>query len=203
MTADKDRTEPSRADRGAIYVILAAGVFGGGFIAGLALVTGVFRLLDPARYPVTLLADIPIETGQGIVQAHGDTIVANAESLSGGAVWALAIADLVFGLALAGVVASAAVVLWRVAQRQPFHRTSYLAAIVAGCCVTFGSLLSQGIGGLGTMMAATELNPALGDFALPAFEFEPLPVVAGFVIIALAYVFRAGTRLQRDTEGLV
>lgn len=53
------------------------------------------------------------------------------------------------------------------------------------------------------MMAADELNDALGGIAVPGFSFAPIPIIAGFGILTLAYVFRAGSRLQHETEGLV
>ena len=49
-------------------------------------------------------------------------------------------------------------------------------------------------------------NPAglpIGGVTQVGFLFEPLPIVVGFGVLALAYVFRTGERLQRDTEGLV
>jgi len=192
-----------RADRVAILLILAVGAFGGAFIAGLGIISAVLRLIDPARYPVTLLADIPIEAVPGIVQAHGDSIVVNADGLSTGTVWALAGGDFFLALTIGCVTFCFAYVLWRVAQRRPFHRTTQVAALVAGCAIALGSILSQGIGGLGQMMAASDLSAALGDVTSPGFLFAPLPIVLGFAIMALAYVFRAGERLQRDTEGLV
>ncbi|AYF97658.1 hypothetical protein [Protaetiibacter intestinalis] len=195
--------EVSRVDRVAIWLILAIGALGGGFIAGLGFVTAVFRILDPARYPVSLLADVPVDGGPGIVQVHGDSIVVNADGLAPGTVWALAAGDFFEALTIALVTASFAYVLWRVAQRRPFHRTVQAAALVAGFSLALGGILSQGIGGLGQMMAATDLEPTLGDIVMPGFLFTPTPFVVGFGVMALAYVFRTGTRLQRETEGLV
>ena len=120
-----------------------------------------------------------------------------------GALWLFAIADVVGGIAIGLVTASFAYVLWRIAQRRPFHHTSQVAALVAGCAIAFGSLISQGLAGLARMMTADELGAALGGVTQVGFLFEPLPIVVGFGVLALAYVFRTGERLQRDTEGLV
>lgn len=195
--------EIGRADRVTILTILVVGMFGGGFVAGLGLITGIFRLLDPGRYPIELLADIPVDAGDGILEARATSILVHAESLPASALWAFAISDVIGGIAIGLITASFAYVLWRVAQRRPFHRTTHVAALVAGCAIAFGSLLSQGIGGLGRMIAADELGPSLGGVTEIGFLFEPLPIVVGFGVLALAYVFRAGERLQRDTEGLV
>lgn len=202
-SASSTRPEIGRADRGAIYAILVVGVFLGGFVAGDGLIRGVFRLLDPAGYPIELIADIPVETGPGVVQAHGSTVVVSADGLSAGPIWLFAISDLIGALAIALVTVSFAYVLWRIAQRRPFHRTVQVAALVAGCAIALGSLLAQGLGGLAKMMAATELGPSLGDVAEVGFLFAPLPIIVGFGVLALAYVFQAGERLQRDTDGLV
>jgi hypothetical protein len=201
--SDKTSTAPDRADRITILMILAVGVFAGAFIAGTGLIQAVFRLVAPERYPVHLFADIPLETGAGVVSAHGDSLVAQADGLGSGAVWLLAAGDAFAALTVGVVTASFGYVLWRVAQRRPFHRSMQAAILVTGCAVAFGSLLSQGFGGLGQLMAATDLENALNGVALVQFEFAPLPIVVGFGIMALAFVFRAGTRLQRDTEGLV
>lgn len=194
---------PGRADRTAIVLILAAGVFAGAFIAGTGLIGALFRLVAPERYPVQLFADIPLPSGEGVVTAHGDRLLATADGLGDGAVWALAGGDALAALTVGVVTASFGYVLWRVAQRRPFHRSMQTAILVTGSAVAFGSLLSQGLGGLGQMMAATDLGDGLGGVALVQFEFVPLPIVVGFGIMALAFVFRAGAQLQRDTEGLV
>ena len=205
MTGGSSIANPnvSKADRLAIWSILVVGMFGGGFVAGLGLVTGVFRLIDPARYPIALLADIPVETGPGIAQAHGDGVLVNAEQLSAGPLWLLAAGDMTLGLVIGCVTASFAHVLYRVAQRKPFHSTMQVAVLVAGVAIAVGGLLHQGFTGLGTMMAADELNDSLGGVAEVGFLFNPLIPLVGFGILALAYVFRAGERIQRETEGLV
>lgn len=192
-----------KTDRFAIWFILVAGMFGGGFIAGLGLINGIFRLNDPAHYPIALLAKIPVETGPGIVQAHGDNLIVNAESLSAGPLWLFAISDLILGITIGLVTASFAHVLYRIAQRKPFHRNMYLSVLVAGSAITIGGLLYQALGGLGQMMAAGELNDSLGGVAELGFFFQPMWPLIGLGILTLAYVFRAGNRLQRETEGLV
>lgn len=203
MAATSKPGGPTRADRIAIWLILGAGFLGGAFVAGLGLFTAISRLIDPARYPVSLLADIPVEIGPGVLQAHGDSVVVNADGLSPSTVWTLAAGDLFLALTIGIVTVAFSVVLLRVTQRRPFHRSMQIAVLVAGCAIAFGSLLSQGIGGLGQMMAATDLEGTLGDIATPGFLFAPLPIIIGFAIMALAYVFQAGERLQRDQEGLV
>ncbi|WP_307483122.1 hypothetical protein [Microbacterium trichothecenolyticum] len=192
------------ADRVALRVILAVGLVAGLGLTAMGVFTAITRVLDPARYPVSVLADVPVPlSGGDVIDAQADSVLVHTSGLSPEAVWLLASGDLVGALTLGAVTMSFCVVLWRVVQHQPFHRHMYTAALVAGCSIALGSLLSQGLGGLGQLMAAAELSDALGGVARPGFLFTPLPVVAGLGVLALAYVFRAGNRLQRDTEGLV
>ena len=87
---------------------------------------------------------------------------------------------------------------------KPFARSLQALALAAGATLALGSLLGLALAGFGRMNAALALNRALDeDRFLVGFSFDPLPVVLGFAIMALAFVFRAGHRLQRDTEGLV
>jgi hypothetical protein len=96
-----------------------------------------------------------------------------------------------------------AALFWSTARGRPFARPLYGWALVAGATLSIGSLLAQGISGFGRMNAAVELNDVTGDIFQVGFPFDPAPVVIGFAIMAMAYIFRAGARLQRDTEGLV
>lgn len=201
-TQDSD-LRPPRSDRPAILVILGIGMFAGGFVAGLGLINAIFRLVDPSQFAITLLANTPIDAGAGVSSAQYEQMSVMADSLSAGAVWLIAGAEMFTALTIGLVTASFSYALWRIVSGQPFHRTMRVAAIVAGCSIVFGTLLSQGLGGLGQMMAATELEDALGGAAVAGFEISPLPIVVGFGILALSYVFHAGTRMQRDTEGLI
>lgn len=108
--------------------------------------------------------------------------------------------------ALIALVVSVAIawMLVSLARGRPFARPLQTLTLTAGAVLALGSLLGQGLAGLGRMMAADTLNDALGEERfLVGFTFDPLPVVLGFAIMALAFVFRAGHRLQRDTDGLV
>ena len=73
------------------------GVFAGGFLAARGLISGIFRLADPGYAPISLLADIPVEHGDGVLDATGNALLVHADTLSTGAVWLLAIADVVLG----------------------------------------------------------------------------------------------------------
>lgn len=196
-------TAPHRADRVTIVVILVIGALAGALLAATGLISAISRIASPDAQTVRLLADIPVEAGPGIVSAHGDSLVVVVDRLDAGALWLIAAGEAFGALMIAAVTLSFGYLLWQVAQGRPFPRAAQTAVLVTGCAITFGSLLSQGLGGLGQMMAAGELQEATGGLALVQFELAPLPLLIGFGIMALAYAFRAGHRLQHDTEGLV
>lgn len=200
MTATTTPKDMDSADRVGVIVILIIGAFLGGFIAATGLIQAVFGLIDPSRHLVALLADIPLEASG--VAARAERVIVTAEQLPAGVAWALAGAQAISALIVGVVTVAAASVLWRVAQRRPFHRSVRLAAVVAGTTIALGSLIAQGLGGIATMAAADALADDLEGLYV-GFEFEPLSVIIGLAILALAYIFSAGERLQRDTEGLV
>lgn len=181
------------ADRVALALI--AGM--AGFLGLIALVDGTWRTIALAvgDGPVDLLAFAPLPGNVGNIT--GATVTSDA--LGDGAR-----ALLVAGSAIAGVVAvaiSAAVVVFLVmtARGTPFHRVLYPIVLTTGLVMSLGGMLAAGIDGLGRMMAGGDL----GDPYIAGFELNVGPWAFGFVVLAAAYVIRAGQRLQRDTEGLV
>jgi MFS family permease len=192
--------EIGRADRIGVLAILIIGAFAGGFIAATGLLQTVFGLIDPSTHLISLLAEVPV--GSEGVDATAESIVVTAQHVSAGVAWALATAQVISAITIGIVTVSAAAVLWRVAQRRPFHRSVRIAAMVAGIAITFGGMLSQGIGGIATMAAAGELSDRI-DGVFIGFAFDPLSIIVGLAILALAFIFSAGERLQRDSEGLV
>ena len=197
----------SRGDR--IVIRITGAVFAVGAL--LFLVVGAMavirRLIDPTSLPVGLLADIPLDPasvpGIEILRSSGDHVLITASGLSAGAIAALAIGNGLGALTASVVCGALAYFAWRVTRGQPFHRSLVGVSLATGITILFGALLSTFIGGFGQMQAAAELNPAFDDQLIVGFEFDPLPWLVGFGVMALAVVFQAGTRLQRDTEGLV
>lgn len=204
----------TRADRVVLVVFaIAAAAFGLG-----SLVMGVLRLrlylgaAGEGGTPVSLLADASLPgIPMGATDGEGPRIVFGAfptadllaEGLSGGTRALLGVGE-GFAALVAIVVSAALTSLFvSLARGRAFARGLYALALVAGAALAIGSLLAQGIAGFGRMNAAVELNPIADDLFVVGFAFDPTPVLVGFAIMALAFVFRAGSRLQRDTEGLV
>lgn len=193
----------SRWDRNLALAVYVATFFFGAWWAANGLIQGAFRVIAPSRYPVTLLADHPVDHGTGIISAVADTVTVYSDALSSGAVWLFAAADFLQALTIAGVLIGSGLVIERLLRGKPFHRVVRPATLLAACSLAFGSLLTQGVRGLGQMAAAAELNDQLGGILVMGFLFDMVPIVAGFGLLGLSYVITAGMRLQRDTEGLV
>lgn len=200
-------TEVSRGmERGILILFTAASV-----VIGLALTLPTIQLIISiagGRVPVDLLttADLPFDATSGgatILSASYETAFVVATGLSGG-VSALFIAAAVASalttfLTVGAVVLFLLLLLWQ----RPFHRALIAATLVAGTALLIGHLLAGGLGGLGRMMAADELNPLADDVFVVGFSFDPAPLLAGISVLALSFVFSYGTELQRDTKGLV
>lgn len=191
-----------KADRTATLFILILGSFAGGVTAASGLLNAVFRILDPAGRPVHVLADIPIEATSG-VQVTAQELSVVTQHLPSTARWLYASSDLIFGLMVALITLSLAYALYRVVKGDPFHQGMHTATLVAGGSLAVGGLLHQGLYGFATINAASALADSIHGEVGIGFPFDPMLPIIGLVVVALAYVFRIGERLQRDTEGLI
>jgi hypothetical protein len=207
MTAPRTPVPVSRGMERGILILFsaAAAVIGLGLAVpavqqavGVATGTGGVGLLTEAALPHDASS-----SGAGIVSATFDSAWVIASGLSDGARVLLTLGAVAGALTTALTVGAVALFLLLLMWRRPFHRALIVATQVAGCALLLGGILSAGLGGLGRMMAATELNPIAGDVFVVGFRFDPAGMLAGIGVLALSLVFSYGTRLQRDTEGLV
>jgi hypothetical protein len=193
--ADPRDRDVHRADRVALRVLAGiAVVVGAGNLA-----FGILRTVAAATGSATLplLASRPLGDGARATEISVDTV-----GLSGG-VHALHALDVGFGALTATAVALAsALLLWSVGRALPFSRLLFRAALATGIVLVFGSMISLAAGGFARMQAAVELHDRVSGVQ-PGFEVDPSGIGAGFVVLAAAVAIRIGTRLRRDTEGLV
>jgi len=194
-------------ERGILILFMAAAA-----VVGLALLLPPMRqiaLLASGEASLSMLtsAELPhsrmTNAGAALSAATFESSWVVAAGLSGGARWLLGL-GMAFGALTAAATAGAVfyfvlLILWK----RPFHRSLIVATQIAGSALLIGSIMSAGLGGLGRMMAATELNPIADDVFVVGFSFDPNVLLAGIAVLALSFVFERGTRLQRDTEGLV
>jgi hypothetical protein len=207
MTAPGTPARASRAmERGILTLFLAAAAVIG---VGLAVpaIRHVLAVLS-AETPVTLLTRAPVPHGAGsggvsLVAATFDSASVLATGLSDAAKVLLALGAAADALTTILTAGSVALFFLLLMWRRPFHRALIVATQVAGAALLLGGVLSAGLAGLGRMMAADELNAIADDVFVVGFEFEPAWILAGLAVLALSFVFSYGTRLQRDTEGLV
>lgn len=196
----------ARMERGTVILFVAAGLVMGLTLAlpavrsavGIATGDGGFSLLTDAAVPTS-----PTDGAAAITSARYESAWVVASGLTAHArtllVLGAAFGALTTLLTVGALMLFFLLLLWR----RPFHRALILATRVSGAALLIGGLLSAGLGGLGRMMAADELNPAAGDVFVVGSAFDPVWALVGLGILALSVVFSYGHRLQRDTEGLV
>jgi hypothetical protein len=193
-------------ERGILVLFLAAAA-----VIALAFLLPAIRYAADAIggapvFDLLTVADVPhggARDGVEILSASYQTARVSASGLSGGAVALLVAGSTCAALTLALTVGAVVFFVLLLMWRRPFHRALVVATLTAGSALLIGSVLAGGLGGLGRMMAATELNPLVGDAFLVGFSFDPAPVLAGVGILALSFVFDRGSRMQRDVDGLV
>ena len=210
MSSPSVIARPRRVDR--VVLLIFSGVAAAVGVATLIMGALRIRLYASAIVeggtPVALLTHSPIpgtptDGDPQIVFGTFPTADLLVNGLSDGTRSLLAIGE-GFGVVVAVVVSGAiGWLLFAISRGRPFAQPLYALTLVAGATLSLGSVLGQGLSGFGKMNAAVELNAVTDDLFLIGFAFDPAPLVIGFAIMALAFVFRTGTRLQRDTEGLV
>lgn len=111
-----------------------------------------------------------------------------------------AIATVLIQVALSGLVALLA---WRLLRGGLFRRSISRAVTAGGLILGIGGMLSQAGVALAGGAAAAELNGGGRGFWPLAGRFDPTLPVVGLVLVLVGLAFEYGTRLQKDTEGLV
>ncbi|GAB3401373.1 hypothetical protein GCM10027515_09960 [Schumannella luteola] len=193
--ADPRDRDVHRADRVALRVLAAIAVVVGAGNLAFGILHTVAAATGSATLP--LLASRPLSGGARATEISVDTA-----DLSGG-VHALHALDVGFGALTATAVALAsALLLWSVGRALPFSRLLFRAALATGIILVFGSMISLAAGGFARMQAAFELSDTVPGIRA-GFEVDPSGIGAGFVVLAAAVAIRIGTRLRRDTDGLV
>lgn len=200
-------TTPKVMERGILILFMAAAA-----VIGLALLFPAVRQLvliatDETSVSLLTASELPhsgtTEAGAAITSGTFESSWIVATGLSGGTRWLLGLGVLFGALTAAATVAAVVFFLLMLMWRRPFHRALITATQIAGAALLIGSILSVGLGGLGRMMAADELNPIAGDVFVIGFTFDPTVLLAGIGVLALSIVFSYGVKLQRDTKGLV
>ena len=197
-------------ERPITWLFLIGALAWGLFTAIFGLIQLISSLITD-RIPLNLIADSPIpvpsDASGGTAQlVHGsfDTAVVTVSDLSPLPVSLIALESATAILTTLIVSAAVAHLCWKLLRRRPFDRSVSWMIMAIGAILMFGTVIGGGFGGLGHMMAALELNSDVqsGFWAL-GFSLDITPLVVGLVLFLVSMAFEAGTRMQRDTEGLV
>lgn len=206
--ADRDARLERRLGRVLTWLVLVGAVVFGALSVGI----GAFTLIDQLitdRFTVTLLVDAPLPAAAsaGTAQLTEGSFSTADVTLSGLSALPRFLLTLEGATALAtGLLVSVTIgyFCWSALRRRPFSRPVFWLVALVGYTLILGTVLGQGFGGLGHMMAAGELSADPGDGFWPlAAQIDPAPAVAGLVLLVAAGAIRLGQRLQQDTVGLV
>ncbi|MEJ1088727.1 hypothetical protein WDU99_10400 [Microbacterium sp. Mu-80] len=199
----------SRAD-GFGLGLIATGAVSIAMAALVAVIKGAFEVfgsdvvvrMPVAGAPVSALAGV-----DGIRSADYSHADVTFSSLSAGARWMLLLEGALPALATVGVCAVAWWLGFSLIRGRPFRKTMSTTIGVAACLVAAGGLFGQLAGAVGRAMITDSLasdDPAIYDtFAAFRLDLDLAPIGWGFALALIAMAFAAGTRMQRDTEGLI
>ncbi len=190
-----------------IAALITTALFIWRLIGGISLLAaGETSLELLTRAEVPNLGTPGAENAPGIVSAGFETAHVVATGLDTATRVLLTTSAFADALTIAAVGGAIAWFLFLFAAQRPFQRSLFVTTLSCGIALIFGPIIANGLRGLALMQAATELNPLAHDVFIAGFAIDATSAVIpgiGFVVLALAYVFRAGERMQHDTAGLV
>ncbi|GAA1919062.1 hypothetical protein GCM10009775_09530 [Microbacterium aoyamense] len=189
-------------------------------LTGLTLVIGAWRWFSGgdtwiARLPIAMEWPAPTCTGETgpfteptVVCASVNNADASIAALSFGTRATLALGELL-GLVVVAMPAVVVVIICAYAVRgAPFAKPAARWLFIAALVILIAGLGAAILTDVGQSLAAMESLPASGEgpvTAQPTYRIDvpPWPIGIAFALGALGVIFRHGSRLQRDTEGLV
>lgn len=190
------------------WTVLVGGVIWGLLATVVGTVTVIGQLVTD-RFTVILFADAPLPD-----VASSGTATLTDGSFDSAEVTVAGLSTLPrFLLTLEGSTALATTLLvsatvvyfcWSVLRRRPFTRPVFWLVALVGYALVLGTILGQGFGGLGRLIAAGELNgDPLDGFWPMATLVDLAPAGTGLVLLVAAGAIALGQRLQRETDGLI
>lgn len=191
-----------------------------GLIATGAVSVGIAALVAIVQRAIAVFGDSPTiampVTGGDVEGLDGVTDVTAAvytsadvtfTSLPTGVSWMLLLEGALPALATIGVCAIAWWLGVSLIRAKPFRASMPAAIGTVACLVIGGGLFGQLAGAWGRAMLVEQLA-ATDDAVTDVFwtfllQLDLAPVGWGFALALVAMAFEIGTRLQRETEGLV
>jgi hypothetical protein len=190
------------------WIVLVGAVLWGLVATGIGLVTVVGQLVRD-RFAITLLAEAPLpeEASTGTARLIGGTFDSAEVTVAGLSTLPRFLLTLEGATMVATTLLVSATVVyfcWSVLRRRPFTKPVFWLVALVGYALILGTILGQGFGGLGRMIAAGELagEPMNGFWPL-AVSIDLGPAATGLVLLVAAGAIHLGQRLQRETDGLI
>lgn len=209
-TERQERLE-RRLGRFLTWAVLGGAVCWGLLATVIGVVTLVGQLLQD-RFSVTLMNDasLPASPSAGTAQITDTGIALTQVTVTGLSALPRFLLTLESSTAVATtllVSATVAYFCWGVLRSRPFSRPVLWLVGLVGYALLLGTVLGQGFGGLGRVIAGDELNGSPGasadGFWLPATLVDLAPAGMGLVLLVAAGAISLGQRLQHDADGLV
>lgn len=97
---------------------------------------------------------------------------------------------------------------WRLLRREPFLRSLTWSFAAAGGVLSLGSIVAQVLTGIGTNLAASELNMGVDGgvynriYPLP-LSLDLYPLAIGLMLALVGTAFEYAQKLTAETQGLV
>lgn len=195
----------SLSNRADIYATIGVGII----VAVFTIVTttlNVIRILPNKDVPVLLpfvdtAVELPIGPGSTGVTVTVETATATASNLPGITLASLVLAEVAIALTVLTVTVLICLLCLNMLRGTMFSRTNSRLVTVS----SFAIVVGWGIHALFTTMGVNGTFGTLSDYSYDnvIFTMNWLPFVFAMTLGALALAFRAGERMQRDTDGLV
>ncbi|MGN6324615.1 hypothetical protein [Pseudolysinimonas sp.] len=186
--------------------LLSAGALAAGAYLAIRLALRLTEVVGNHRIPFTVAfaertapvpvgaVDVPVAVTEGIVHAGG---------LPAGIVVLVAIGELLQAGTPIAVLVMFAILCWRMARGLVFDRLNARLVSVSGAVITGGLLIGAFVAHMGTNYVVAELSGrTTGRIDNPSM-FDWVPLSIGIGVMLLGSAFEVGTRMQRDTDGLV
>lgn len=197
---------PSRADTLGIWAFMVIGtgivawaVVGAAMRIAAALTSDEVRVLGEfAGTP----AQAPIGPGGAGVEVELDRAFLFTGELPTASLVSLVLAEVVFALTVAGVVACLVLLSASTLRGQVFSRRNTRLVATAGTVGLVGAAAVPFLGNMAANGAFARISDGTFDNVVMAVDLMPF-VLGAFVVAIIGTAFSVGERLQRDTEGLV
>ncbi|HWS50497.1 MAG TPA: hypothetical protein VN241_05765 [Microbacterium sp.] len=203
------RAYVSRADGFALGLIAtgAVSVAAASVVSMIQSAFGAFGEEVHVRMPVTGGEVTALEGIAGVSSAQYAAADVVLTTVPAGARWLLFTEGALPALATIGV----CIVAWwlgvSLMRSRPFRNSMSWAIGIAACLVVAGGVFGQLSGAVGRAVIVERLaasHPAVTDvFWTFLIDLDLAPVGWGFALALIAGAFSIGSRLQRETEGLV